>query len=68
MGLLTMCGNKHCPIAKTCARHPNSGTKYTPHQSWARFVHDEEGCGDYVPKTALSSLQGASAGKIEGVL
>lgn len=65
---LTLCGNKHCPISKTCARHPHSGIKYTPDVPWARYVHDEDGCGDHVPKTALSSLQGASEGKIEGVL
>lgn len=43
---ITMC-SEHCPNSKLCRRHPNSGTKPSERQSWAKF--NPYNCQSYWP-------------------
>lgn len=48
---ISMCGNRECPLREKCYRHPDSGTKPSPHwQAWTPFKwSDTAGCNDYWP-------------------
>ena len=47
MADITMCASVECKDSRECYRHPDSGTKPSGHQSWAKF--DEGGCEEYIP-------------------